>query len=260
MLIYLALISCAPAKAEQTFELHREQNTIFFKGKIENASARALIDQIHSGISLIVISSEGGSVKDALEVASAIRNHQVTLQVQDYCLSSCANYLFVAAAQKKLMPGAVLGFHGGAPDPAENQHQAESAKKGQLGSEIDKLANDQELFYRSVGFDPRLIHISALLTIATSSLIYELEFDDDKQVHTFTSKDELARFLKKSMANRKFQLKVVRPTSKVYFPNESILTKYGVKGITDYPYPADQAALDALGEALGIELIGDFVK
>jgi hypothetical protein len=60
MLIYLALISCA--KAEQTFELHREQNTIFFKGKIENASARALIDQIHSGISLIVISSEGGSV------------------------------------------------------------------------------------------------------------------------------------------------------------------------------------------------------
>jgi phosphoribosylpyrophosphate synthetase len=62
MLIYLALISCARAKAEQTFELHREQNTIFFKGKIENASARALIDQIHSGISLIVISSEGGSV------------------------------------------------------------------------------------------------------------------------------------------------------------------------------------------------------
>jgi hypothetical protein len=98
------------------------------------------------------------------------------------------------------------------------------------------------------------------LTIATSSLIYELEFDDDKQVHTFTSKDELARFLKKSMANRKFQIKVVRPTSKVYFPNESMLTKYGVKGITDYPYPADQAALDALGEALGIELIGDFVK
>lgn len=260
ILVCLALLFNAQANAEPEFELHREQDTVIFKGKIGNASAHALLEQIHSGASLIVISSEGGSVKDALEVANAIRRYQVALQVQDYCFSSCANYLFLAASQKKLMPGSVLGFHGGAPDPVTNPHQAESAKPNKFVSEMDKLASDQQQFYRSVGFDPELIHISALLTIATTPLIFELQFDGDKQAHTFSSKDELALFLKKALTDKKFHLTVVRPTPKVYFPNQSMLTKYGVKGITDYPYPADQNALDVLGKTLGLELIGDFVK
>ncbi|MBC3933163.1 hypothetical protein [Undibacterium curvum] len=258
-----ALLSgaAAAANAEPEFELRREQNTVTFKGEIGPESAQALIAQLDSGATLIVISSEGGSVKDALDVANAMRRHQVALQVQDYCFSSCANYLFVAAAEKKLMLGAVLGFHGGASGVAENQQQSKRKKKDQFETDMETLASDEKSFYRSTGFDPALIHLSAVLTISTTPLTFELQLDEDKQVYTFSSEDELTSFLKKRRKTFKnFHFKVGRPSPKVYFPNQHMLIKYGVKGITAYPYPADQAALDVLGKTLGLELIGDFAQ
>lgn len=267
LLTCVSLISgAAAANAELEFELRREQNTLIFKGEIGPESAQALIAQLDSGATLIVISSVGGSVKDALDVANAMRRHQVALQVQDYCFSSCANYLFVAAAEKKLMPGAVLGFHGGvyakevagkAGAARQKNKQLESAMPASLESIVD----ESSAFYRSVGFDPELLSISYLLTLATAQLQVKIKLASDEHEYRFSSLDEAEVFLRNLPKSKTLKsMDVGRPSQKVYFPNQHMLIKYGVKGITAYPYPADQAALDALGKALELELIGDFAQ
>lgn len=257
-LIALVLFAEFCANAD-TFNLHREKNTVFFNGLIDTNSAKALIEQIGNGASLIVITSEGGSVKDALDVAREMRLNQVALQVQEYCFSSCANYLFVAAVQKKLQPGAVLGFHGGASGPGGSQYPSKSFKKNQLKSEIENLAHEEQLFFRSIGFDPTFIHISALLTIATTPMVFKVDLDEGKEVHIFYNQEDLKKFLVKILHTpHKWSISAGRPSRKVYFPNQHMLTKYGVKGITEYPYPVDQEAMDMLGKKLEVELVGDF--
>ncbi|MBK1888992.1 hypothetical protein Undi14_03025 [Undibacterium sp. 14-3-2] len=251
----------APTMAAQSFELRREQETVFFKGEINRESANALIEQIRSGASLIVITSEGGSAKDALDVAKEMASNKVALQVQDYCFSSCANYLFVAALQKKLMPDAVLGFHGGVSGAAKNKNELNHIKNTSFQSELNDLEREEQSFYSSLGFDSTLIHISALLTIATVPAIFKVELDDDKHVYTFSNRAELAVFLSKTIDSMtKYRISVARPSPRVYFPNQHMLTKYGVKGITDYPYPVNQQAMDMLAKELEVELIGDYVS
>ncbi len=271
LLTCTSLISgaAAAANAEPEFELRREQGTVFFKGKISPESAQALIAQLDSGATLIVISSEGGSAKDAVDVANAMRRHQVALQVQDYCVSSCANYLFVAAAEKKLMPGAVLGFHGGIfgteaggtkgkeNDTVQKMDDTVSAPSTLLKG----IIQGSYAFYRDMGFDPELLRISYLLTLATAQLQVKIKLASDEHEYRFSSLDEAEVFLRNLPKSKTLKsMDVGRPSPKVYFPNQHMLIKYGVKGITAYPYPADQAALDALGKALELELIGDFAQ
>lgn len=252
----------APTMAAQSFELRREQETVFFKGEINRESANALIEQIRSGALLIVITSEGGSAKDALDVAREMVSNKVALQVQDYCFSSCANYLFVAAAQKKLMSGAVLGFHGGVysarkDDVAIQKTEQQSAR---YTSMIGVVKESSE-FYRIIGFDTELLRISYLLTVATVPLEVKIKLGSDEREYRFSSLDEAENFLRSLPKSTTLtSMDINRPSSKAYFPSQHMLMKYGVKGITDYPYPADQAALDVLGKALKLELIGDFVN
>ena len=48
--------------------------------------------------------------------------------------------------------------------------------------------------------------------------------------------------------------------NKAYFPSKETLLKYGVKGITDYPYPKSQHELDKLVKDISDDFtaIGDF--
>ena len=98
---------------EPTFSLSKEGQTIVFKGGIDKVSSEALIAAINEGANRIVITSQGGSMEDALNIAEVMQKHKIVLEVKDYCISACANFLFIAASEKKLLPDAILGFHGG---------------------------------------------------------------------------------------------------------------------------------------------------
>lgn len=63
--------------------------------------------------STVSLSSEGGVTESALEIAEEIQRKQLEIQVLDLCISSCANYLFVAGAKRTVFPKAVVGWHGG---------------------------------------------------------------------------------------------------------------------------------------------------
>ena len=60
----------------------------------------------------LLIDSGGGDVAAAIELADWIHARQLDITVTGVCLSSCANYVFPAARNKEIRPGAVVAWHG----------------------------------------------------------------------------------------------------------------------------------------------------
>ncbi len=65
-----------------------------------------------NNISSILISSGGGDVEAALKLATAIHRKNLDIYVNRLCISSCANYLFLAAREKFILDNSVVAWHG----------------------------------------------------------------------------------------------------------------------------------------------------
>lgn len=61
----------------------------------------------------IVVRSFGGRTDLGLDIGKVILERQATVHVSMFCVSSCANYVFLAAAERHILPGSVVLFHGG---------------------------------------------------------------------------------------------------------------------------------------------------
>lgn len=81
-------------------EISKENNATFFSS-IKNRMIKKLR-----------VNSSGGDVEAAIKLARWIYNNKVDIEVIEYCLSSCANYLFTAAFHKTILPGAIVAWHG----------------------------------------------------------------------------------------------------------------------------------------------------
>ena len=72
----------------------------------------------------------------------------------------------------------------------------------------------------------------------------------------------MGKRLEKSLKkNSQFSLKVDNPyADAMYFPSQQFLQEIGVKGILDYPYPENNAALQKLlsEDFSNIKAVGDF--
>ena len=64
--------------------------------------------------SALVITSNGGDIVAGMELGRWVFESGLDVRVPDYCMSSCANYVFVAGARKILAREASLMWHGGA--------------------------------------------------------------------------------------------------------------------------------------------------
>lgn len=61
----------------------------------------------------LAITSPGGEVNAGMDLGEIVFTHQLSVKIEDYCLSSCANYVFTTAPQHQISNWAVIGFHGG---------------------------------------------------------------------------------------------------------------------------------------------------
>lgn len=61
----------------------------------------------------VVVRSLGGAVDPAMAMGEAIAARAAVVHAYGFCASSCANYLFLPAAERHVMEDAALMFHGG---------------------------------------------------------------------------------------------------------------------------------------------------
>lgn len=86
---------------------------------------------------MILIESQGGSASAGMELGSWIFENGMDVEIDTYCFSSCANYVFPAGRTKFLTPRATLMWHGGVTQPitAEELGQVLESTLADMGEE-----------------------------------------------------------------------------------------------------------------------------
>lgn len=96
-----------------TIKLNPEHTIGCFDGLFSHADADgdvALIRQLE-GNAIFVVRSNGGSPLAAMKIADALAERDATVIVDDFCLSSCANYVAVAGRRTFVTAGTLLAWN-----------------------------------------------------------------------------------------------------------------------------------------------------
>lgn len=88
-----------------------DEKTLAFRGPILPGSYEEMKDMLDAQVRTLVVTSVGGEVEPAIRMGKLIWERKLNVVVQHYCLSSCANYLFLAG-YKKIIKEGIVGFHG----------------------------------------------------------------------------------------------------------------------------------------------------
>jgi len=155
-----AVLHAAPARAETT-RVWIEKGELQYAGYLDdgaNAQLFALYDSLRPKPTVLAITSKGGDVVTGLALGQWIHAHRLDLKVMEYCLSSCANYVFTAGADKIVSNVAVIGFHGGISSPrfdltGERKARYDAMSKAQQEAFWTGFRNDMRpLLEREAGF------------------------------------------------------------------------------------------------------------
>jgi hypothetical protein len=141
----------AQANSPPAATVERSGDAVIFNGQINGRSVeefkRALQD---SGITRLVITSRGGGVAAALDMAVAVHERGLDIDVPTACLSSCANYVFPAARRKIMARPGAVGWHG------NMTHVLYLQQSGQSSWSESEMRSARELALREAGFFHRI--------------------------------------------------------------------------------------------------------
>jgi hypothetical protein len=241
----LTLLAAMYLPTECMASIIRDGDTVYVNGVIDEVAAQLLNAEFDNGARKLVIQSKGGDAAAALSVAENMLKYDVDIVVDKYCMSACANYLFLAGRQKSLQAGALLGYHGGLVG-------ADAAFYAAIGVDVDSIANNYNPATILKGLRP--------VDMTVNGQKYTHVFRDDASQAKFlmeiATEDDLAdhRYVFDEWSNKPIS------STATYFPSKATLAAHGVAGIVDYPYPRSQKDMDKLGKSIsaGLKLFGDY--
>lgn len=85
---------------------------IVYVGTIDQDKVEKVMTLYEPGDRLIITSS-GGDLYAGITLGDFIQQHRMSVEIVDFCISSCANYVFLSGYTKILNPSALVIFHGG---------------------------------------------------------------------------------------------------------------------------------------------------
>lgn len=106
----IVLFSFAPMAFAGTWE-RIDNNTLKYSGHIENGDLERLEAILKPEDKVLYVDSKGGDAEVGVRLALKLLPNQMTVIVDGFCSSSCANYLFTAGYRKEIRKGWV-GYHG----------------------------------------------------------------------------------------------------------------------------------------------------
>lgn len=131
-----------------------EEGRISYMGSITstaNERAMDIFDRAEEAPETVFIVSGGGGIEAALDLGEWIHEHDLNVELGDACISSCANYVFVAGNVKKLRRGSMLVWHGSAWQESWD-HQADP-EHPDYDPELVELRERESRFFDRVGVD-----------------------------------------------------------------------------------------------------------
>lgn len=152
--LLLAVASHGYAQSPAAGTVKQVDDAVIFSGRISPSAAaeflRLLLDR---NITRLVITSHGGNVSAALEMALALHERQLDIEVPSACLSSCANYIFPAAHRKTLGKPDAVAWHGNMAHVLYLQQTGQASWNEQEIEEARRLARREADFFSRIGVD-----------------------------------------------------------------------------------------------------------
>lgn len=145
-LTILNLHSLALASGDDNLKID-EIEIPLFAGEITQNSVNRFIEKYDSkDIRQIRVFSQGGNMLAGLRFATWVRKKGLDVRVKMLCMSSCANYVFMAGANKYIEKGGVVIWHGSikqknVQDLVKKYDQLEEKRASEI-----TLANDEVQF------------------------------------------------------------------------------------------------------------------
>lgn len=116
LLFCIVVVAHDMAYAEDTAQVYVSEGELNYIGSLDKESNQglfALYDSLNTKPTTLAIRSRGGDVVLGMELGEWVHAHRLNVKVMEFCLSSCANYVFSAGARKIVSSHAMVGFHGG---------------------------------------------------------------------------------------------------------------------------------------------------
>lgn len=112
ILIFCTLFSLFSSSAFAGNWKKIDAHTLSFKGEIEPDEYKKFSTLFSPEITELRVDSKGGETGAGIKMGFALLDHPVKIVVEGYCVSSCANYLFLGASERVIGPKGSVGFHG----------------------------------------------------------------------------------------------------------------------------------------------------
>lgn len=140
LLSLLTILACHTAHAADAPTVHVADGELHYTGSMDkeaNQRLFALYESLERKPVALVVKSKGGEVNSGIELGQWVHAHRLDVRVPEYCLSSCANYVFTAGARKIVSQNAVIGYHGGISSSEFALDEATQAM-------FDKMSKEQQ--------------------------------------------------------------------------------------------------------------------
>jgi len=148
----------------------------YFSGPISAEQNQQLFEAVKGKtVKRLIITSGGGDVEAGIALASWVFDHGLTIEVSEYCLSSCANYVFPAGRRKTIGPGAIVAWHGNYIHlkqtglwrddiAARMERHGEDAATAEVHvrEEVDRLVRLERDFFARVGVNEYLCWVGKM--------------------------------------------------------------------------------------------------
>lgn len=119
VLLTSALSSCSTVGPRlKDADVRVENGVLHWQGDLTTAAVKragSLMDDADPPVRLISIESGGGDVAAGIALGTWMLANKIDVEVVGRgCVSSCANYIFIAGRNRRIAPGAVVAWHGSA--------------------------------------------------------------------------------------------------------------------------------------------------
>lgn len=199
-------------------QIYVEGSRVVFQGPIDESAFskfKNLLRIMPQSVDTIRITSAGGLADSALEIGRLVKDRNLDIEVLDYCISACAQYIFVSARYKTVLPRSIVVFHG---TPTSMLEEIKHSPLEESKYVFQHQAALEKFYYQNIKLSTDLLlgSLDALKPICVA---------------------ELQNFSKLDLNRFGVLLKYAG-----YVPSIEMMRKYGVKNIYGY-WPSSNSDL-----------------
>jgi hypothetical protein len=186
----------------ETTQVYVADGELVYVGLLDpqaNQRLFALYDSLQPKPSVLSIRSRGGTTSHGLALGQWVRDRRLDVKVMEYCMSSCANYVFPAGIHKLVSNFAVIGFHGGLSSTsfqfdAATQKMLDALTPERRKTVLDQLdatikgdAKQEQAYFKALGVRPDYV------TLGQQERYQRLYANDPKSAGWTYSLDDFGR-------------------------------------------------------------------